>query len=124
MTTFTGYSTIGRSRKFTLTDEELVRRNFLNALNIRQGEIPGRPEYGTRMWDFVFDNQTRELQTAIENEIERVASQDPRMSISSVDFFPAENGIRVEVAAQILPSSVVELLNIFFDQETRSARNL
>lgn len=124
MTTFRGYSSVGRLKKFTLEDDSLVRRSFLNALNIRQGEIPGRPDYGTTLWDFVFDNQRPELQTEIRNEIERVAAQDPRISISGVNFFPAGNGIRIEVTAQVLPSSTVELINIFFDQETRSARNL
>jgi len=124
MTTFIGFSTIDRAKKFTLTDSELVQRDFLNALNIRQGEVPGRPDYGTRIWDFVFDSQTPDLLDKINNEIQRVAAQDPRIIVSSVNFFPALNGIQIEVAVQIVPSSTVELLSIFFDQDNLSARRV
>jgi hypothetical protein len=47
MATFIGYSTINQYKKFTLTDGELVKRDLLNAFNIRQGTLPGRPDYGS-----------------------------------------------------------------------------
>ncbi len=43
MPTFIGYSTVNRAKKFVLTDFELVKRDLANALNIQQGELPGRP---------------------------------------------------------------------------------
>lgn len=124
MVTFTGFNTINQFKKFTLTDQELVKRDFLNALNIRSGEVPGRPEYGTRIWDFVFDNQSPEFEEQLRNEILKIAEKDPRINVSSIDFFPAVNGVRIEVGLQIVPSSVIELLNIFFDQETTTARQV
>jgi hypothetical protein len=47
MTTFIGFNTINQNKKFTLTDFALIQRDLLNAFNIRQGELPGRPGYGT-----------------------------------------------------------------------------
>jgi hypothetical protein len=47
MSTFIGFSTIDRNKTFTLVDFPLIKRDLLNAFNIRQGEIAGRPQYGT-----------------------------------------------------------------------------
>ena len=57
MATFVGYSTINRNKQFTLVDDDLIKRDLLNAFNIRQGELVGRPGYGTIIWSFLFENQ-------------------------------------------------------------------
>ena len=69
--TFIGFNTQGQFKKFTLTGFELIKRDLLNAFNIRQGQLPGRPAYGTVLWDFLFENQLEELQTGIVNDIHR-----------------------------------------------------
>ena len=60
MTTFIGYNTIDQYKKFTLVDFELIKRDLLNAFNIQQGQLVGRPGYGTVIWNYVFENQTQE----------------------------------------------------------------
>jgi hypothetical protein len=57
MTTFVGFNTQNQYKKFTLVDFELIKRDLLNAFNIRQGQLPGRPAYGTILWDYLFENQ-------------------------------------------------------------------
>jgi len=121
MATFIGFNTQGQYKKFTLTDAALVKRDLLNAFNIRQGQLPGRPGYGTILWDFVFDSQTNETLTGIETEIQRVAGGDPRLQISNVEVFPQDNGILLQVEIMILPSTEAERLLIFFNQESRRA---
>jgi len=69
MTTFIGFNTINQYKKFTLTDFDLIKRDLLNAFNIRQGQLPGRPAYGTVIWDFLFEPQTTQTQNGIEAEI-------------------------------------------------------
>ena len=119
--TFIGFNTQGQFKKFTLTDFELIKRDLLNAFNIRQGQLPGRPAYGTVLWDFLFENQLEELQTGIVNEIQRVAGGDPRIYISDTQVYPQENGILIEIELQVIPSSNAQRLSIFFDLQQRSA---
>ena len=116
MATFIGYSTINQNKKFTLTDYELVKRDLLNAFSIRQGELPGRPQYGTLIWNYLFENQTIQTEEAIIAEIRRVASGDPRLNIQQINLFPQENGILVELELLVVPSTNAEMLNIFFNQ--------
>jgi hypothetical protein len=119
--TFIGFNTQGQFKKFTLTDFELIKRDLLNAFNIRQGQLPGRPAYGTVLWDFLFENQLEELQTGIVNEIQRVAGGDPRIYISDTQVYPQDNGILIEIQLQVIPSSDAQRLSIFFDLQQRSA---
>jgi phage baseplate assembly protein W len=118
---FIGFNTQGQFKKFTLTDFALIKRDLLNAFNIRQGQLPGRPDYGTVLWDFLFENQVEELQRNIEQEVQRVAGGDPRIFISDIQAYPQNNGILIELQLQIVASTDAERLNVFFDLETRSA---
>lgn len=108
-------------KKFRTVDTQLVIRDFLNALNIQQGEKVGKPEYGTTLWSFVFEPNTADVQFQLENEIRRVASSDPRMIINSVKAYPQENGILIEVEMAIAPFNNPTMLNVFFDNATNIA---
>ena len=119
--TFIGFNTQNQYKKFTLTDFALIKRDLLNAFNIRQGQLPGRPAYGTVLWDFLFENQLEELQSGIVTEVQRVAGGDPRIYISNTQVFPQENGILLEIELQVIPSDNAQRLSIFFDLQQRSA---
>ena len=121
MPTFIGFNTQDQYKKFTLLDEALVKRDLLNGLNIRQGQLPGRPQFGTTLWDNLFENQSPALVTAIENEIQRVAGLDPRIQISEVQVFPQENGILIQVQLAVVPNTTAQQLSIFFNQQQRRA---
>ena len=119
--TFIGFNTIDQVKKFTLTDFALIKRDLLNAFNIRQGELPGRPEYGTLIWNFLFENQVEELQNSLVNEIQRVAGGDPRLVITDIQVFPQDNGILLQIQIEVVPSTDAERLSIFFDIASRRA---
>ena len=115
--TFIGFNTQGQFKKFTLTGFELIKRDLLNAFNIRQGQLPGRPAYGTVLWDFLFENQVEQVSTNIVNEVQRVAGGDPRIQITDVQIYPQLNGILIELELEVLPSTDAERLALFFDLE-------
>lgn len=121
MTTFVGFNTINQYKKFTLVDFELIKRDLLNAFNIRQGELVGRPGYGTTLWDNLFENQTQETLRTIRAEIQRVAGGDPRIQVSEPLIFPQQNGLLIQVEILVVPGQTAQLLSVFFDQQTRRA---
>ncbi len=69
----------------------------------------------------MFENQVEALQSAIEQEVQRVAGGDPRIYISDIQAYPQRNGILIELQLQIVSSTDAERLSVFFDLETRSA---
>jgi phage baseplate assembly protein W len=121
MATFVGFSTINKNKNFILVDYELIKQDLLNAFNIRQGELVGRPAYGTILWTFLFENQSVDLQTAIYNEVQRVIAGDPRLYLNNVVMYPQANGILLELNLQTVATTSAQILSIFFNENSRSA---
>lgn len=107
--------------QFGLVDAPLVIQDFINALNIQQGQKVGQPGYGTTLWNFVFEPNTADVQFQLENEIRRIANQDPRLIINTVKAYPQENGILLEVELAIAPFNQANLLSVFFNSSTNRA---
>jgi len=116
-----GYSTIDRYKTYTVTDFEIIKQDLSNALNIRQGEMPGRPDVGTIMWSFIYEPQNAQTSQAVINEIQRVVAQDPRIQVADINVFSQENGILVELEVQTIQGQDARLLTVFFDNQTQRA---
>ena len=75
LTDYTG--NVGRpavsSKKYSVTDDETVILDFLNALNIPQGSKPGKPSYGTNLWNFIFEPNDYDTSAQLKEEILRIA---------------------------------------------------
>jgi len=116
MATYYGFNTIDQNKKFRLEDYELVKRDVLNSLLIKQGEKPGRPDYGTNVWNIIFEPMTDSVMRDIEREIKRTVGQDPRIKIERLSVFPKENGVLIEIDVTVLSTTEVQRLTLFFDQ--------
>lgn len=123
MPTFIGYSTIGATKKVTLTDNPLVVRDLLNAFNIKQGSMPGRPDVGCPIWSYLFENL--DLNQSIVNDmkfiIQKTCQQDPRVLLQNVQANPQDNGILFEVEIFINRDINPTQLSVFFDRQTQQA---
>ena len=107
--------------QFGLVDATLVIQDFVNSLNIRQGEKVGQPGYGTTLWSFIFEPNTTDVQFQLENEIRRVANFDPRLILNTVRAYPHENGILLEVEIAVSPFNQALELSVFFNSATNIA---
>ena len=121
MTTYIGFNTINQNKKFTLVDFDLIQRDLLNAFNIRQGELPGRPAYGSTIWNYLFENQVEQLQQQIRDEVQRVVGGDPRLFLNDVQVYPQENGILIQLQVTVINTTDAKILSLFFDDQKRSA---
>jgi len=121
MTTYIGFNTIDQNKKFTLTEFDLIQRDLLNAFNIRQGELPGRPAYGSTIWNYLFENQVEQLQQQIRDEVQRVVGGDPRLFLNDVQVFPQVNGILIQLQVTVVNTTNAKILSVFFDEQQRSA---
>jgi phage baseplate assembly protein W len=111
-------------KKFRLYDDELVIRDFCNALSIKQGEIVGNPSYGTTLWNYVFEPNTDETRNAIENEVRRVASQDPRLTINTLQLFDHAEGILIELQVTVNLNDSTVQLGFLLNRDTGQAQLL
>lgn len=109
------------SRKFRVVDSDLVIQDFVNSLNITQGQLPGRPDVGTTLWTFIFEPNVLETRLELESEVRRMAALDPRLIVNTVSAYPQGNGILLEMELAVTLFNDPVQLQIFFDQNTQSA---
>jgi len=114
-------SPIYSGKKFLTLDQQLVIRDFINALNIPRGQKVGQPGYGTGIWDYLFEPNTPDLQILLENDIRSIAANDPRIDINYLKSYTQENGILLEIQLAILPFNNPQTLNVFFNSQNNSA---
>jgi phage baseplate assembly protein W len=105
-------------KKFTLTDSQLVIRDLMNALSIKQGDKVGNPTYGTSIWSYVFEPNTSDVQEELESELRRVIAQDPRIILNSIETYPYDNGIRFEIELAFSPFNQATTVSLNLDKST------
>jgi len=118
---YKGFSTINKHKKFTLTDKELVVRNLSNMLNIKEGELPGKPEYGTTIWNYLFEPNTVDVERRVTAEIQRLIDSDPRIELENINYHSQHNGIVLSLDVRILPGVDAERILVLFDQDSGDA---
>lgn len=107
-------------KKFRLVDEPLVIQDFVNSLNIQQGQKVGNPGYGSSIWGFLYEPNNPETQMKLQQEIQRIASLDPRIILNDIKVYPEENGILVEVELAVAPLNNPQTLSVFFNNLTNT----
>lgn len=120
MATFKGFNTIGQVKKFGLTDFDLIKRDLLNAFLIREGEVPGRPDLGSKIWNFVFEPLNSEVRDQIEFEVKRIIGLDPRLQIDRLEISTNHNTVIIEVSVVVRPEMSVERLFLVFNESIQS----
>jgi len=124
MTTYKGFSTVGRNFKFRLTDFELVKQDFINHLQIGKGEKLMNANFGTSIWDMLFENITEDLRIELTNEITRVAEYDPRIKLTNINVVEFEKGIQVELDVLYQGDINPVPLSLAFETATRTVTEI
>lgn len=106
------------TKKFTLTDQNLVIRDLLNAFNIKQGDKVGQPQYGSSLWNFLFEPNNTAVLGQIEDEVRRIIAADPRIILGSVYINNQENGILLELEIAFTPFNNPINLGIILSRNT------
>jgi phage baseplate assembly protein W len=116
--TYKGFSTVSpEANSFSLFDFSLIKQDILNHFHIRQGERLENPEFGTVIWDVIFEPLTEELKDLIRKNVETIINYDPRVQADDVTVTSYESGIQIECTLIYLPYNIAESLQLRFDQE-------
>jgi len=114
---FKGFSTQqGEFADPKLYDIELVKQDLFNHFNIRKGEKLENPEFGTNIWQYLFDPLDIDTKNAIISDIEDVVNYDPRVTLDQVDVNQYEHGVQVNVTVVYIGYGIKEQMNLLFDQ--------
>lgn len=117
MALYKGYSTVdNNTTKTRLEDAELIKRDLANHFNIRKGEKLMRPDFGTIIWDALFEPLTEDLRDAIVEDVTQIVGYDPRLVVDGILVDEYEQGILVEARVRYRNTNQVETLKLLFEQ--------
>ena len=114
---YRGTSTVDpNATGFNLYDLALIKQDIINMFHIRQGEKLENPEFGTIVWDALYEPLTEDLKEAIAENVTEIVNYDPRVTVNNVTIDQYESGLQISVSLTYLPYKISESLLLTFDQ--------
>jgi len=120
-TRYRGFSTVNKTKKFHLSDYELVRQDLINHFNIRKGEKLMNPDFGTIIWSLLYEPMTEDLKSTVVSDVTRVVRYDPRLRADRVIINEFEQGLQVSIDLTFLPGNFSDSLKLSFDSNSQEA---
>jgi phage baseplate assembly protein W len=117
---YRGFSTQSRSKKFRVTDFELVRQDLINHFHIRKGEKLMNPNFGTIIWNVLFEPLTEEVRQVVVDDVKRIVSHDPRLAVDRVTIDEYDQGLQIEIDLRYVTTDQRSILRLQFDRDSQS----
>ena len=114
--TFKGFSSRAEKQNFKVYDFECAKQDLINRLSVRKGERVENPEFGTIIYDVLFEPFTDELKEQITDDITENLNADPRIATEDILVTEADKGIAIQATIKYVPLNIVEKLRFAFDE--------
>jgi len=115
---YRGLSTVNPdSNSATLFDIGLIKQDIINHFHIRQGEKLENPEFGTIIWDALYEPMTESMKEAIVQNVTEIVNSDPRVTVNSVVLDQYESGLIIDCDLTYLPYNISEKMRLTFDED-------
>ena len=114
---YKGFSTVNtNTENYNLYDFELIKQDLFNHFYTRQGERLMQPDFGTIIWDLLFEPLTPEIKNLVLENINQIVNYDPRVKAENVTVTAYDQGIQVQCTLIFLPYNISQTLQLRFDQ--------
>ena len=118
MAIYSGFSTINRTKKFKVTDFELVKTDIINHFNIRRGEKLMNPNFGTIIWDLLFEPMSDSLREEITADVKSIFSYESRVELDSIIITEYEHGLQLELDVTYIPEDQSDKIYLDFNRNS------
>lgn len=119
---FVGFNTINQSSPpYSLTNIDIVKRDILNQFATPLGSRVMLPNFGTRIFEMLFDPFDEFTKNAIIEDAVRVVQSDPRVSLQQINVFQQDQTLNVIMMLNFIPEAITDSLFATFslnDQQT------
>ena len=116
--TFKGFSSRADNQNFKLYDFEVAKQGLINRLSVRKGERVENPDFGTIIYDAIFEPFTDNLKEAIVEDVSANLNADPRISTQEILVTEADKGIAIQATITYVPLNITEKLRFNFDENS------
>lgn len=116
---FRGYSTVGTSFLSPVRhDLDLARQDLLNHFNTRKGERIMLPEFGSIVWEMLFEPLDDYTISLIDADVRAIIKNDPRWTLESVAVSEGPNALNIEIVVTYVPTDETVTLPLTYDKGT------
>jgi phage baseplate assembly protein W len=113
---YKGFKSTNSKKNFKEFDTDLIKQDLLNHFHIRKGEKLENPDFGTVIWDMLFEPFTQETKELIAKDVETIVNYDPRISVNAVQIDSTDMGMRIQVDLTYIPFNINEKIALDFDR--------
>ena len=114
--TYKGFSSTEATKNFKLYDINLVKQDLINHFYIRKGEKLENPEFGTVIWDMLFEPFTPDVKEIIAKDVEAIINYDPRFAVTEINIDSTDQGMRIQADLVYVPFNITERMTLNFDK--------
>ena len=99
-------------------DLNLIKQNIINHFQTRRGERVMNPEFGTIIWDVIFDPFTASIKQAISDDITRILNYDSRAIPTEITIIEADSGMIIDATLYYSQINMSEKMKLDFNKAT------
>lgn len=117
---FVGFNTVGQpAPPYNLNNIELIKRDIENTFATPLGSRVMLPNFGTRIYNYLFDPFDEYTKNAIIADAVNVIQSEPRVELVSVDAFQEDQALNVVMVLLFKPESITDNLFVTFSLKDR-----
>ena len=117
---FVGFNTVGQpAPPYNLNNIQLVKRDIENTFATPRGSRVMLPNFGTRIYEFLFDPFDEYTKGAIIADAVSVIQSEPRVELVSIDAFQEDQALNIVMVLLFKPESITDNLFVIFSLKDR-----
>lgn len=117
--TYKGFSSSAAKKSFKLYDIDIVKQDLINHFYIRKGEKLENPNFGTAIWDILFEPFTPEVKELLAKDVQSIINYDPRLIVTDLQIDSTDFGIRIQADLLYVPFNINERITLSFDKANK-----
>ena len=115
---YKGFSTANPTSQTTkLFDFSLIQQDIMNMFQTKKGERVMNPEFGTIIWELIYEPFTLEIKRAISEDATRIINYDPRVTPTDIKITEADTGMIIEATLYNKLENVTQQMILNFNAE-------
>ena len=116
--TYKGFSTVAGVKSNQLYDIDLIKQELTNHFYTRKGERVMNPNFGSIIWDMLYEPLDEGNKDEIVEDCKRIISIDPRVELTDLNVNEYESGLRINIGINVLPYNKTATMLLNFERET------
>jgi phage baseplate assembly protein W len=115
---YKGFSSVNDAALTTkLYDFPLIQQDIINQFQTRKGERVMNPNFGTVIWNLIYEPFTDDVKQLISNDVTRILNEDPRVTPTQILITEADMGMVIEATLFYKNFDVSQKMSLSFDKE-------